>query len=80
MLAVIVVAVGGLTLNRMHAQRARAEAVAKSRPLDTPFAAIASGKADVEGGVIQVAARTAGVVRQVFVQEGDIVRKGQVLA
>ena len=78
--AVIVVAVGGLTLNRMHAQKAHAEAVAKARPLDTPYAAIASGKADVEGGIIQVAARTAGVVRQVSVQEGDTVSKGQVLA
>ncbi len=28
----------------------------------TPYAAIASGKADVEGGIIQVAARTSGVV------------------
>jgi HlyD family secretion protein len=79
-LAVIVVGVGGMTLNRLHAQRARAEAAAKARPLDTPYAAIASGKADVEGGVIQVAARTAGIVRQVNVQEGDIVRKDEVLA
>ena len=79
-LAVIVVAVGGLTLNRMQAQKAKAEAVAKARPIDTPYAAIASGKADVEGGIIQVAARTAGVVRQVLVQEGDRVTKGQVLA
>jgi HlyD family secretion protein len=79
-LAAIVVMAGGLTLNRMQTQKARAEAVAKTRPLDTPYAAIASGKADVEGGVIQVAARTAGIVRQVLVQEGDSVRKGQVLA
>ena len=79
-LAVIMVAVGGMTLNRMHAQQAKAEAVARSRPIDTPYAAIASGKADVEGGIIQVAARTAGVVREVFVQEGASVRKGQVLA
>ena len=79
-LAVIVVGVGGLTLSRMQAAKARAEAVAKARPLDTPYAAIASGKADVEGGVIQVAARTAGIVRQVDVQEGDTVHKGQVLA
>jgi RND family efflux transporter MFP subunit len=77
---IAVVAVGGLALSRMQVQKARAEAAAKSRPLDTPFAAIASGKADVEGGVINVAARTAGVVRDVYVQEGDSVRKGQVLA
>ena len=79
-LAIIVVMVGGLTMSRMNAQKARAEAVAKAHPLDTPYAAIASCKADVEGGVIQVAARTAGIVREVFVQEGDTVRKGQVLA
>lgn len=44
------------------------------------FAAVAEGKADVEGGVIQVASRTAGVVREVDVIEGDHVRRGQVLA
>ncbi len=79
-LAVIMVVIGGMTLSRMNTQRAHAEAAAKARPIDTPYAAIASGKADVEGGIIQVAARTAGVVRQVFVQEEDTVAKGQVLA
>jgi HlyD family secretion protein len=79
-LAVIVVVGGGFAMSRMQAQKAHAEAIAKAKPIDTPYAAIASGKADVEGGIIQVAARTAGVVRQVFVQEGDTVRKGEVLA
>src|ERR1022692_1836786 len=46
----------------------------------TPYSAVADGKADVDGGIIQVAARSAGVVRFVFVQEGDAVTKGQVLA
>ncbi len=46
----------------------------------TPYAAVAEGKADVEGGIIQVASRTAGVVREVDVLEGDHVAKGQVLA
>src|SRR5579859_288936 len=49
-------------------------------PAPTPYAAIADGKADVEGGIIQVAARTAGVVEEVDVKEGDAVKKGQVLA
>jgi HlyD family secretion protein len=49
-------------------------------PANTPYAAIADGKADVEGGIIQVAARTQGVIREVDVQEGDLVKKGQVLA
>jgi RND family efflux transporter MFP subunit len=49
-------------------------------PAATPYAAIADGKADVEGGIIQVAARTQGIVREVDVQEGDEVKKGQILA
>lgn len=47
---------------------------------ESPFAAIANGKVDVEGGVIEVAARRAGVVEEVLVQEGDEVVKGQILA
>lgn len=46
----------------------------------SPYAAIAQGKADVEGGVIQVAARRQGIVREVYVQEGDVVTTGQPLA
>jgi HlyD family secretion protein len=46
----------------------------------SPFAAIANGKADVEGGIIQVAARRGGVVKAVFVEEGQSVTAGQVLA
>lgn len=76
----VVIAFGGLAFTRMQAAKARAEAVARARPLDTPYAAIADGKADVEGGIIQVAARTAGVVSSVYAQEGEKVRKGQVLA
>jgi RND family efflux transporter MFP subunit len=49
-------------------------------PTATPYAAVADGKADVEGGIIQVAARAPGVVRDVYVQEGDKVTKGEVLA
>ncbi|HXQ11769.1 MAG TPA: biotin/lipoyl-binding protein [Caulobacteraceae bacterium] len=45
-----------------------------------PYVAVADGKADVEGGVITVAARTAGIVSAVYANEGDVVTKGQVLA
>jgi len=55
-----------------------AKAAANVKP--SPYAAIANGKADVEGGIIQVAARRAGVIRDVLVQEGDMVSKNQVLA
>ncbi len=61
-------------------RKAKADAVAAASLAQTPYSGIASGKADVEGGVIQVAARTAGVIRSVVVKEGDYVRKGQVLA
>jgi RND family efflux transporter MFP subunit len=46
----------------------------------SPYATISNGKVDVEGGVIAVAARRAGVVKEVLVQEGDEVTQGQVLA
>ena len=51
-----------------------------ARLATTPYAAIADGKADVEGGIIQVAARTAGIVSEVDVKEGDDVTKGVILA
>jgi RND family efflux transporter MFP subunit len=60
-----------------HGPAATNKAVA---PPVSPYAAIADGKADVEGGIIQVAARTQGIVREVDVLEGDQVKKGQILA
>src|SRR5579864_7398180 len=46
----------------------------------SPFATIANGKVDIEGGVIEIAARRFGVIKEVLVHEGDTVRKGQILA
>ncbi|MDP3633261.1 efflux RND transporter periplasmic adaptor subunit, partial [Phenylobacterium sp.] len=72
---------GGLLLNsQAKAQKAQAAKVAAAKAPKSPFVAIANGKADVEGGMIQVAARRAGIVREVLVSEGDRVTKGQVLA
>lgn len=56
-------------------ERAHAEAEASAR-----YAAIASGRVDVEGGLVDIAARQAGIVREVMVQEGDEVTKDQILA
>ena len=47
---------------------------------ESDFTAVAQGKVDVEGGVIKVAARSAGVFRDIYVEEGDRVQAGQVLA
>lgn len=72
---------GAYFLTQARAQRAaKAQAVAAAKAPDTPYAAIAQGKADVEGGLIQVAARRGGVIEAVMVQEGDAVRDGEVLA
>ncbi|MDR3512195.1 MAG: efflux RND transporter periplasmic adaptor subunit [Caulobacteraceae bacterium] len=77
-LAVVVVgSIGGALA--LGAKGRAAHAAAKPAA-DTPYAAIAAGKADVEGGLIQVAARAPGVVREVDAHEGDHVRLGQVLA
>jgi HlyD family secretion protein len=82
--AVLVALGGGAGLYfNSQAQAKKAEAAkaqAASAQEKTPYAAVANGKADVEGGIIQVAARRAGVVRDVLVQEGDMVGRGQVLA
>ena len=58
---------------------AQTDKVAGAGP-PSPFATIANGKVDIEGGVIEIAARRFGVIKDVLVHEGDVVRKGQVLA
>jgi HlyD family secretion protein len=76
----VVLAGGGVFMNgQAKAKKAKAAAAAAAAP-KSPYVAIANGKADVEGGIIQVAARTAGIVEEVLVGEGDTVSKGQVLA
>lgn len=42
--------------------------------------AVARGKVEVEGGMVQVSARADGVVDSVAVKQGDAVKRGQVLA
>ncbi|MDZ4760985.1 MAG: HlyD family efflux transporter periplasmic adaptor subunit [Alphaproteobacteria bacterium] len=56
------------------------EAIAAAAAVETPYAAIASGKVDIEGGLVDVAARAPGIVKDVLVQEGDKVVKDQILA
>jgi HlyD family secretion protein len=78
---VLAAAGGGFYLSsQAKAKKAEAAKIAAAHAPKSPYVAIANGKADVEGGIIQVAARSAGVVRDVLVQEGDDVVKGQVLA
>lgn len=77
---VVVLGAGGFFLSSQAKARKAAEAKAVASQPVSPYVAVANGKADVEGGIIQVAARTSGVIQSVLVQEGEDVKKGQVLA
>jgi len=77
---VLVVGVGGFMMMQAGAARQAEVEAAAGQEVESPYGAIASGRADVEGGIIQVAARRGGVVREVYVQEGDRVVGGQILA
>jgi HlyD family secretion protein len=78
----LVVLVGGGALSacdRLKTKAAGDAAPGVTAP-QSPYATIANGKVDIEGGVIEVAARRPGVISEVLAQEGAIVKKGQVLA
>lgn len=64
---------GADTSDKQKAASAQAEA-------NSPYAAIAGGKVDVEGGLVDIAARQPGIVTQVMVEEGAEVNEGQILA
>lgn len=79
--ALVVLGGGGVMMSgQAKAKKAEEAKAAAAAAPKSPYVAIANGKADVEGGMIQVAARRAGIVREVYVQEGDKVVKGQILA
>lgn len=78
-LLVAIVAVVMFMQSSAAAKKAEEEKAA-SEKVESPYAAIANGKVDIEGGIIQIAARRGGVVREVLVQEGDRVVAGQILA
>ena len=80
---IVVLAVGGGGFFFMKGQAAEKKKKLEAAAIQeepSPYAAIANGKADVEGGIIQVAARRQGIVRDVMVQEGQDVIAGQALA
>lgn len=49
-------------------------------PSSAVYIAVAKGRVDIEGGVIRLAAQREGLIQAVMVEEGDGVKKGQVLA
>ena len=80
LLLVIVLAVGFMLFQSAAKTKKAEQEKAAATKVDSPYAAIANGKVDVEGGIIQIAARRGGIVREVLVQEGDRVTAGQILA
>ncbi|MFN3353959.1 MAG: hemolysin secretion protein D, partial [Brevundimonas sp.] len=72
-LLLIIVAVAGFSFVSSQGAAKKKAVEEAAATVTSPYAAVANGKVDVEGGIIQVAARRGGVVREVLVQEGDAV-------
>ena len=79
-LLILVLVVGFVFLQGANASKKAQDEKAAAEKVESPYAAIANGKVDIEGGIIQIAARRGGIVRDVLVQEGDQVVAGQILA
>lgn len=81
LIVVVAVAVSAVFfLKAQGAEKKKKLEIAAAQQEPSPYAAIANGKADIEGGIIQIAARRQGIVRDVMVQEGQDVVTGQALA
>ena len=80
-LVLIAAVVGGaMFMQGKAAEKKAADEKAAAERGESPYAAIANGKVDIEGGIIQIAARRGGIVKAVYVQEGERVAQGQILA
>ena len=70
LLAVIILVVGFMMFQSAStAKKAELEKAAAAK-VESPYAAIANGKVDVEGGIIQIAARPCSIGR------GEVTRQG----
>lgn len=47
---------------------------------NSQYTAVAKGRVDLEGGIVRLASSREGVIQRVLVEEGDQVKKGQLLA
>ena len=62
-IVLIIVLVAGFSFMRSQGEAKKAEAEkAEAQKVESPYAAIANGKVDIEGGIIQIAARRGGIV------------------
>ncbi|AZG10012.1 efflux RND transporter periplasmic adaptor subunit [Pigmentiphaga sp. H8] len=74
-LGILAALTGGVLLASCSRQQ-QAQAPAADQP---PYAAVARGRVDVEGGLVRVGAAVDGTVVRVAVRDGDQVKKGQAL-
>lgn len=69
-----------LFLKPGQSEQVQALATSAPPPDYSAYTAVAYGQADVEGGIVAVSARHEGIVRDVLVEEGDLVVRDQILA
>lgn len=55
------------------------EETEKIIPVESPYLAFGRGRIDVDGGIVKLSASKDGVVKDVLVEEGQKVKKGQIL-
>lgn len=78
--ALAALALGGLSLWLFQSETPVAQAAPRTPVAASPYVATAKGRIDIKGGVLRLAARREGMVQKVLVDEGDMVKAGQVLA
>jgi HlyD family secretion protein len=72
--------VSGALLSSACGSSEPSPAAAPEAPAASPYLAVAKGQVDVEGGVYRLAAARDGIVTGVFVEDGEAVAQGQLLA
>ena len=73
-LTLVLLAIYGLADDKKHTEQVNAPVSPSA------YVAVAKGRVDIEGGVIRLASQRQGLIQSVMVEEGDRVKKGQVLA
>lgn len=77
--ALAMLALTGLVACSPQNESALSPAVAAPAAADARYVAIARGRIDVPGGLLNVASPQGGLIQRWLVKPGDVVRKGQVL-
>lgn len=74
---IIIISVAGFFVWRWYA--ARLNDSQPKKQTDSPYSAFARGKIDVDGSIVKLSASKDGVLKELLVDEGEKVKKGQIL-